>query len=215
MQKVNPAKKIGLLVISLVVLVEFTILGGICLNIKMNWLRILVTCLVYLSMTVLPIVFMKSTGLEFKIDIKNKRQYRYGLLMWVGLSLLLSLGVVIFGPDLIGTHQSYTALQLIGNLLYFILIIGPVEEFIFRVYVQETLVSLFSRHKWIGVVISSLLFGLWHIINGSLLQVLIAFVVGLIFGLMKHYIKDCTWISVSLAHGLYNFFNCLMRMIMI
>ena len=65
------------------------------------------------------------------------------------------------------------------------LIIGPVEEFVFRVYLQDMFVSLFKKQKWIGVVVSSFLFGLWHIINDNIIQVLFTFCIGLVFGFAK------------------------------
>ena len=104
--------------------------------------------------------------------------------------------------------------MLIYKLLFYILIIGPVEELIFRVYVQDTCMRFFNN-KWIGVIISSLLFGAWHLINGSLIQMLLATCIGLIFGFCKYLIKDCKYISLSIAHGIYDFSNVLARMFLI
>ena len=68
--------------------------------------------------------------------------------------------------------------------------VGFLEELIFRVYIQDTFISFFNKNKWIGVVIASFIFGLWHLINASLVQVLFTFMIGLVFGLSKYLIKD-------------------------
>jgi membrane protease YdiL (CAAX protease family) len=90
-----------------------------------------------------------------------------------------------------------------------------VEEFVFRVYLQDAFVSFFETHKWIGVVIASFLFGLWHIINGNVVQVFFTFGIGLVFGFAKYKLKDCGYIGVSFGHGLYDFLNILVRMFIV
>lgn len=66
---------------------------------------------------------------------------------------------------------------------------------------------MFSKNRWIGVIIASALFGLWHLINGSFIQVLFTFGIGLVFGLTKEYIKDLHYTGIALSHGLYDFLN--------
>ncbi len=58
-------------------------------------------------------------------------------------------------------------------LVYIFLFVGPVEELIFRGYLQSRLNEAFGRpHRFFGVswgaglVIASLLFGLWHMLMG-------------------------------------------------
>ena len=92
------------------------------------------------------------------------------------------------------------------------MIIGPVEELLFRVYYQETITSLFKTHQWVGVIIASAIFGLWHLINGSFIQVLLTFGIGCVFGFAKHYIKELHYPGVALSHGLYDFLNYIVRL---
>ncbi|MBO5147877.1 MAG: CPBP family intramembrane metalloprotease [Clostridia bacterium] len=82
----------------------------------------------------------------------------------------------------------------------------------FRVYLQDTFVSFLKKNKWIGVIIVSFLFGLYHIINGSIMQVLFTFPIGLVFGFAKYKIKNCGYIGVAFGHGLYDFLITLVRM---
>jgi membrane protease YdiL (CAAX protease family) len=63
-----------------------------------------------------------------------------------------------------------------------------------------------------GVIITSFIFGLWHFINGSFIQVLFTFGIGLVFGFSKYLIKNCTYLSVTVGHGLYDFLNVIVRM---
>ena len=64
-------------------------------------------------------------------------------------------------------------------------------------------------------IIAALLFGLWHIINGNIIQVLFTFGIGLVFGFSKYKIKNCGYVGVSLAHGLYDFLNTIVRMFIV
>ena len=101
------------------------------------------------------------------------------------------------------------------SAVFYIVFVGPVEELIFRGYVQETLVEILPKNKWLGAVIAAALFGLWHIINGSFVQVLFTFAIGLFIGLMKYFVKNCTLISVSLGHGIYDFMNIIWRILIV
>ena len=92
---------------------------------------------------------------------------------------------------------------------------GPVEEIVFRVYYQETFCGFFKKNKWIGVIIAAALFGIWHIINGSLFQVLFTFGFGLIFGFAKYFLKNCKYLGLALGHGIYDFLNVIVCMFVI
>jgi len=158
---------------------------------------------------------MKITGMTADVDFKNKRQYLVGAAIALSLSAVIAIIPVLCGFSLIGGHIVFSWFDIIYHFLFFFLIIGPVEEFIFRVYLQDAFVSFFEKHKWLGVVIAAFLFGLWHIINGNIIQALFTFGIGLVFGFAKHKIKGCGYVSVALGHGLYNFLNILVRMFII
>lgn len=59
------------------------------------------------------------------------------------------------------------------------------------------------------------MFGWWHLINGSLLQVAFTFGIGLVFGMCKYYIKNCKYLGLALGHGLYDFLNVVVRMFVV
>ena len=147
--------------------------------------------------------------------LQKQFQYRIGVMIALVLSVVLAIIPALCGFSLVGNHIDFSWFILIYDLLFYMLIIGPVEEFVFRVYLQDTFVSFFEEHKWLGVVIASFLFGLWHIINGNVVQVLFTFGIGLVFGFAKYKIKGCGYVGVSVAHGLYDFLNTIVRMLIV
>lgn len=158
---------------------------------------------------------MKQTDMIVDVDFKNKRQYLIGAIIALALSVIIAVIPALYGFSLVGKHTNFSWFDLIYNFLFYMLIIGPVEEFVFRVYLQDTFVSFFEKHKWLGVVVAAFLFGLWHIINGNIVQVLFAFGIGLVFGFAKYKIKDCGYVSVAFGHGLYDFLNTIVRMFVV
>ena len=160
-------------------------------------------------------IVMKLAGMKIDINLKNKNQYWIGVTIALILSVAIAIIPALCGFSLIGNHTDFSWFVLIYDLLFYMLIIGPVEEFVFRVYLQDTFVSFFEKHKWLGVVIASFLFGLWHIINGNIVQVMFTFGIGLVFGFAKFKINDCGYVGVSFGHGLYDFLNTLVRMFIV
>lgn len=158
---------------------------------------------------------MKQTDMIVDVDFKNKRQYLIGAIIALALSVIIAVIPALCGFSLVGEHTDFSWFDLIYNFLFYLLIIGPVEEFVFRVYLQDTFVSFFENHKWLGVVVAASLFGLWHIINGNLVQVLFTFGIGLVLGFAKYKIKDCSYVSVAFGHGLYDFLNTIVRMFVV
>ena len=131
------------------------------------------------------------------------------------MSLFIAFIPAWCGHSIVGAHTKYDLGTLLFAIFFYFLIIGPVEELIFRVYYQETFISFFNKNKWIGVIIASALFGMWHLINGSPLQVLFTFGIGLVFGFAKYFIKRFKYLGVSFAHGLYDFLNIIVTMFVI
>lgn len=160
-------------------------------------------------------IAMKYTGMIVDVDYKNKRQYLIGATIALSLSVIIAVIPALCGLSLVGEHTDFSWFNIVYDFLFYLLIIGPVEEFVFRIYLQDTFVSFFEKHKWLGVVIAAFLFGLWHIINGNIIQVLFTFGIGLVFGFAKYKIKDCGYVSVAFGHGLYDFLNTLVRMFIV
>ena len=209
-------KKIIILVVTTILICLFTFLGGL-INIHIDnlILKRLFVISINLLNGVTAFVAIKLTGVKIGIELKNFWQYLIGLGVVLALSLFIAFIPAWCGHPLVGAHANYDIGTLIYAFFFFLLVIGPVEELIFRVYYQETFISFFSKHKWIGVIIASALFGMWHLINGSPLQVLFTFGIGLVFGSAKYFIKRFKYLGVSFAHGLYDFLNIIVTMFVI
>jgi membrane protease YdiL (CAAX protease family) len=139
------------------------------------------------------------------------RKEKLSIQILVGVSIAAVLSFLIgalpiliggSGASLIGPKQTNT-----GNIIYsivtYLVFIGLVEELIFRGYIQ-TRINELTRHKFVGVLIAAALFGLWHIINGSWAQVAYTFLIGCVFGFCKEYVKNCSLLSLIIAHGLFD-----------
>lgn len=160
-------------------------------------------------------ISIKLSGLKIDFEWKNYKQYVIGLIVCLILSICIAWIPALCGFSLVGGHQDFALRNFVFNFLFYLGVIGPVEELVFRVYYQKTFVSLFPKHKWIGVIIASLLFGFWHIINGSIAQVIFTFGIGLVFGFAKQYIKDLHYPGIALTHGLYDFLNYIVTLVIV
>ena len=78
-------------------------------------------------------IAMKLAGMKVSLDLKNKYQYRIGVMIALVLSVVLAIIPALCGFSLVGNHIDFSWFILIYDLLFYMLIIGPVEEFVFRV----------------------------------------------------------------------------------
>lgn len=208
-------RNITILVLSLVCIMGVTFWGRVLKYIDSIGMKIAVRVGLNLLNGMVAWVAMKLSGMKPDIDIKNKRQYLIGAAIALVLSALIAVIPALCGGSLVGNHEDFSWFVLIHDFLFYLLIIGPVEELVFRVYLQDTFVSFFEKRKWMGVVTASFLFGLWHIINGNIMQVLFTFGIGLVFGFAKYKIKDCKYPGLAFGHGLYDFLNTVVRMFVV
>ena len=208
-------KNIIILCFSVILISVVTFLARFINYIEVTGLRIEVNVALNLFNGFIAFAAMKLTKMNIEIDFKNGLQYIIGAAIAVSLSLVIAVVPALCGFSLVGGHTDFSWFRLIYSLLYYLLIIGPVEEFVFRVYLQDVFVGFFDSCKWLGVVIAAFLFGLWHIINGSIIQVLFTFAIGLVFGFAKYKIKNCGYVGVAFGHGLYDFLNVIVTMFIV
>ena len=127
-----------------------------------------------------------------------------GICIAICLALIIVVIPQLFGVRLAGPHQEFNVVNFLSEFFYLLLVTGPVEEMVFRIYYQKVFVSILPKYRWLAVIISATLFGLIHVFN-SWLNVLLTFVIGLAFGFAKDYIKDMHYPGISLAHTSYDF----------
>lgn len=167
-------------------------------------------------MAACALIGMKLSGMKIKneLDFGNPLQYLWGVAAFIPLSVSFTVLPMLLGGSIAGGHNETPFEDIVYYFVYYLVFVGPVEELIFRQYLQELLVDILPGWKWMGAVIAAVLFGVWHLVNGSSYQALLSTAVGLVLGLSKYFIKDCTLISVSMAHGLYDFFIVIFRIIL-
>ena len=205
-------KNVLIFVMAIAAITGVTFLAGLVGYINIMPIRIFALVALNLANGGIAVGAMLLSGMKINIDFKEKKQYIIGVLIALSLSLVIAVIPALCGLSLIGGHSDFSWFSFLFDLFFYMLIIGPVEELIFRVYIQELIVDWLPRYKWLGVVIAAFLFGLWHIINGSVIQVLFTFGIGLVFGFAKYKIKDCGYVGVAVGHGLYDFLNTVVRM---
>lgn len=212
----KPTKRnITILFLSLAMICAVTFSARFIKYIDLTAYKIVAKVFINLSNGLIAWIAMKLTAMKIEIDLRGKHQYLIGIAVALGLSVVIAVIPALCGFSLIGNHADFSWFVLIHDLLFCLFIVGPVEEFVFRVYLQDAFISFFKKSKWLGVVIASFLFGLWHIINGNIIQVLFTFFIGLVFGFTKYKIKDCGYGVVALGHGLYDFLLTLVRMFIV
>lgn len=212
----NKAKGNALILcLSLLCIAGVTYLARFVSGIGSRFLGIAALVGINLLNGLIALASMRLMKTEIHIDLKNKKQLFVGAVIALSLSLVIAVIPALCGYSLIGGHMEPSWFNLVYSLIFYLLIIGPVEELVFRVYLQDYFVSLFDKHKWLGVLIAAFLFGLWHIINGSFVQVLFTFGIGLVFGFARFKIGDCGYGGVALGHGLYDFLNVIVRMLIV
>lgn len=204
---VSTYKKYIILFIEILIIVGLTFSSWLIPSISILSLRLIVRIILNLLIGLSGYIAIKMSNIEIDFEWSKYKQFIIGALIALVLSIIVAWIPALCGFSLVGNHIDFVWGEFLYNLFFYLLIVGPVEELVFRVYFQKTFVNMFSKNRWIGVIIASALFGLWHLINGSFIQVLFTFGIGLVFGLTKEYIKDLHYPGIALSHGLYDFLN--------
>lgn len=143
---------------------------------------------------------------DYGITAQNlPKQVGVGILIGLGMGCVLTLLPMALGlKQLIYTGSGFQSVrEATERLAYFILVIGLVEEFIFRGF-------LYTRLKGIclsdaaPILLSSALFGVFHFSGLNFTQVLTTGLIGAFFCLCRERIPSCTLLSLVIAHGLHD-----------
>ena len=174
----------------------------------------LVVRMVLMIVTYLPIVLVPFCIVLFNKDNWSdygfsKKKIGYQVLVGLVIALCMSFVFTVI-PHLTGKsewvnnqHQYQYVWQFIYDFVYSIFAIALVEEFVFRGFFYKKLETLFG--STIGAIIgSSILFGLFHFLGGTMVQILLTGIIGAIFCICRVKIKNCTLLSVIIAHGVYD-----------
>ncbi|MCQ2911114.1 MAG: CPBP family intramembrane metalloprotease [Clostridia bacterium] len=165
---------------------------------------------IYFLIALVPVIIMVVTKDRFKdygfSKEKVPMQILTGILLALGMSLILTVIPHLAGYGYyVSTFSVYNEWwRYLYELVYDICAIALVEEFVFRGFIYTKVKNIFGGDIQ-AVVISSILFGLFHIFNGNVYQVIVTGLIGALLCVCRLKIKNCSTLSLIIAHGLYDF----------
>ena len=172
--------------------------------------RIFVIPLMYWLIALIPLIVIRI-GRERLSDFgftkeKLPSQILMGFLIGGGMSLILTLIPHLAGfGDFVDSGNRYKVWwQFVFEFVYCIFAVGFVEELIFRGFLFEKLRRIFGS-AIPALIASSVLFGLFHILTGDVGQMIITAFIGAWFGFCRMKFRNCSLLSLIIAHGFYDF----------
>ena len=172
-------------------------------------LRMVSMLLIYWLIALIPIIVMlvnkdKLVDYGFSKD-KKKFQIIVGILIGVTMSFILTLIPHLLGfGKYVNSGKRYKYLwQFIYEFFYCIFAIGFVEEFVFRGFVYEKIKSI-SQKDMITIIGSSVLFGVFHLFSGNIVQMIVTACIGAFFCFCRLKVKNCSTLSLIIGHGVYD-----------
>ncbi len=170
--------------------------------------RMIILIVIQWSLMIVPVVMMikNKTSLKELGLTKNGifKQIIIGIFIAIIISLLLIVIPILLGfKDMVGSTTYSKPWQFMYEFVYRILGVALAEEFVFRGYIFNTLLKI-KNSKWFAIIVSSVLFGLFHIFSGDIIQVFVTGFIGFAYCMLREKIKNCTLISLVLIHGIYD-----------
>lgn len=180
----------------------------VLMNIHIVW-RMILMILVYLIIAVVPVCIMAFTKEKLSDYGFQKEKIGYQVLIGIAIALCMSFIFTVI-PHLAGKsdwvnnqHQYTYVWQFVYDFVYYIIAVALVEEFVFRGFLYKKIATLFGSNLY-AILGSSILFGLFHFLSGSITQLILTGITGLILCICKVKVKNCTLLSLIIAHGVYD-----------
>ena len=172
-------------------------------------LRMVSMVFVYWLIALVPIIVMvvnkdKLTDYGFKKE-KITLQIIAGVMIGVAMSLILTLIPHLLGlGEYVDSGKRYEYLwQFIYEFFYCIFAVGFVEEFVFRGFIYQKIKSI-NYKDMIAIIGSSVLFGAFHLFGGNIIQMVMTACLGVFFCVCRLKVKNCSTLSLIIAHGVYD-----------
>ena len=129
-----------------------------------------------------------------------------GIGLGLGMSLILTLLPHLFGfSGFVDNGYRYKYVwQFIFEFAYCIAAVGAAEEFGFRGFIYARLKKITNGKEFITVIVSSVLFGLFHVFSGNVFQIFMTTLIGILFCFLRLKIKKCSTLSLIICHGVYD-----------
>ncbi len=157
----------------------------------------------------LAMYFIYEKNLRFtlnKIGIPGniKNSLKYAIIAFLATIAILILVNIIFSSQSAQTDAQRVSVlinKLPLYLLIFAIVFAPISE---ELFFRALLISVISKRfgSMIGIVAPAILFGLVHFTYGSKLEILVTFLIGLLFGYI--YKKSNSILPTIIAHAIYN-----------
>ncbi len=180
----------------------------VLISIPLVW-RMLLMIVTYLPIASVPFciaIIDKDKWLDYGF---SKEKIVCQVLIGLGIALCMSFVFTVI-PHLAGKsdwvnnqHQYQYMWQFLYDFIYYIFTIALVEEFVFRGFFYTKLKTLFGSSTS-AIISSSILFGLFHFLGGNVTQLIATGIIGAILCLCRVKIKNCTLLSLIIAHGVYD-----------
>ena len=158
------------------------------------------------AVPILVVIFSKDklSELGFTKD-KIGLQILIGILLGIGMSLILTLvpHLTGFGAYVDSGNRYKYLWQFIYEFVYCTAGVAAVEELCFRGFVFLKIKKI-SDKEIVAIIVSSVLFGLFHIASLNIFQIVLTAFLGLFWCICRKYIKNCTTFSLIICHGIYD-----------
>ena len=169
-------------------------------------LRMISLIIVCWPLLIPTIVFMlrdkenaKDIGL---IKEKLTWQLLNGLFVAIG-----ALAIFVILPAFFGVQMVYVGSldirSVFYQLAYMLLAVATIEEVVFRGHLFKKLLDI-KESRWFAITMSSVMFGLYHIFNWNIFQIVVTAFIGFYFCVCREKIKQCTLLSLIIGHAVYN-----------
>lgn len=171
-------------------------------------LRMISMLLLQWCVLIVPVILMKIRGEKLEDLGFSKEKLPEQILTGLVLAVVLSLCLTVFPiltigkENIVGNYYTYLW-QFLYDFVYKIGFVALMEEIVFRGYIYHKLFEIKSS-KWFAISVSSLLFGLMHVFNGGIMQVIMTAVIGVILCMFREKISKCTILSLIITHGVYD-----------
>ena len=169
-------------------------------------ITVIVSYWIVAAVPILVMIFSKDkvSDLGFTKE-KIGFQILIGVLLGIGMSLVLTLvpHLAGFGDYVDNDHRYKYLWQFIYEFFYCTAAVAAVEELCFRGFVFSK-VKKISDKEIVAIIVSSVLFGLFHIASFNVAQLIITTLLGLFWCICRKYIKNCTTLSLIICHGIYD-----------
>lgn len=158
-------------------------------------------------------VYFKWCKREPKINLKDKKQYKIVpfLLFICAIDYVVESFIYYGGVEV--KFALITEGQFGWILFYFVqffFVVAVTEEFMCRILIQNDLVTILGKAAFLAPLVSAAYFGYIHTVQRTTEVAVSAFVYGLIVGYVKYFNKNCTFITLVVVHGLYDFISILL-----